>query len=163
MYLFVFIMMSACLFTSSLGACVFIYASMYRVNPVCLFAPSLGSCVYLCMDIYLSLCLSVCVQSWCVCVSVYGCIYIMMSACLFPSSLSRLRLAALRLDPPGSRVSGRKINRSPTQRERTTPPTHTHTTRTTPQTPKRTFPHKHLTTLEGGAMTVCVTCQNPKR
>jgi len=54
-----------------------------------------------------------------------------------------------------------KINRlhTRTQRQRTTPPTptHTHTTRTTPQTPKRTPPINHLTTLEGGATTVRAT------
>ena len=33
----------------------------------------------------------------------------------------------------------------------------THTTRTRPQTPKRTPPHKHLTTLDGGATTVRAT------
>jgi len=46
-----------------------------------------------------------------------------------------------------------------THRQRTTPPTPTptHTTRTTPQTHKRTPPTKHLSTLEGGATTVCAT------
>jgi len=62
----------------------------------------------------------------------------------------------------------KNINRSHThihtQTENDTPTpthththTHTHTTRTPPQTPKRTPPHKHLTTLQGGATTVCAT------
>jgi len=41
-----------------------------------------------------------------------------------------------------------------THRQRTTPPTPTHTRTRQEQHPKRTPPHKHLTTLEGGATTV---------
>jgi len=43
---------------------------------------------------------------------------------------------------------------APTENNAPDTDTHTHTTRTTPQT---NTPHKHLTTLEGGATTVRAT------
>jgi len=60
---------------------------------------------------------------------------------------------------PDCRPSVKKRNRSHTHTPtgNNTPDTDTHTTKTTPQTPKTNTSHKHLTTLEGGATTVRAT------
>jgi len=62
--------------------------------------------------------------------------------------------------------SAKNINTSHTHTENNTPDTHTHDKNNTPHPPKNT-PHKHLTTLEGGATTAeryhAASAQQPDR